>query len=275
MSSEWYSDYVIANGIRIHFHRTGGDKPPLVLTHGITDNGLCWTQLARVLEEHYDVIMYDARGHGLSDAPVQDYADVTQAADLASLIQTLDLGQPDVIGHSLGAVTASVTAANYPDLVHSVVLEDPPWYAGRFEGSPEDRAANAKEWRAQNLQRKSMSRDELIAVCRADNPRWSEAECGPWADAKLQVSPNVFKVMEVPWTPWRQVVGRIRCPVLLITGAPSEGALVTSEVAQEAADVWQDGKIAHIDGVGHCIRREASEQYVALVRAFLAQVHEG
>jgi pimeloyl-ACP methyl ester carboxylesterase len=275
MSNEWYSDSVIANGIRIHFYRTGGDKPPLVLAHGITDNGLCWTQLARVLEENYDVIMYDARGHGLSDAPEQDYADVTQAADLAELIQALELGKPDVIGHSLGAVTASVAAANHPDLVHSVVLEDPPWYSSRLGESPQDRAANAQEWRSQNLQRKSMSRQELIAVCRSENARWSEDECRPWADAKLQVSPNVFKVMEVAWTPWKQVVSRIRCPVLLITGTPSEGALVTPEAAREAAGAWQDGKVVHIDGVGHCIRREAPEQYVALVTGFLAQVHGG
>ena len=42
--NEWQDDYVTANGIRLHYWRTGGDKPPLVLSHGITDSGLCWNR---------------------------------------------------------------------------------------------------------------------------------------------------------------------------------------------------------------------------------------
>ena len=91
MSQTWTSDYAVANGIKIHYTRTGGTKPPLVLSHGITDNGLCWTRLAQFLEPDYDVIMYDARGHGLSDAPQEGYSYTDMAADLAGLIQALDL----------------------------------------------------------------------------------------------------------------------------------------------------------------------------------------
>ena len=40
--SSWTSNTVDANGITLHYWRTGGDKPALVLCHGITDNGLCW-----------------------------------------------------------------------------------------------------------------------------------------------------------------------------------------------------------------------------------------
>lgn len=61
LMGEWLSGDVIANGIRIHYYRTGGDKPPLVLSHGATDNGLCWVRLTRALESEYDVIMPDAR----------------------------------------------------------------------------------------------------------------------------------------------------------------------------------------------------------------------
>ena len=47
---DWQSDYVDTNGIKLHFWRTGGSKSPLVLSHGITDNGLCWTRAALVLQ---------------------------------------------------------------------------------------------------------------------------------------------------------------------------------------------------------------------------------
>ena len=66
--SEWHSGFVESNGIRLHYTRTGGDKPPLVLAHGVTDAGLCWTPLAEALAPEYDAIMVDARGHGRSDA---------------------------------------------------------------------------------------------------------------------------------------------------------------------------------------------------------------
>jgi pimeloyl-ACP methyl ester carboxylesterase len=55
-----------ANGIHIHYLRTGGCKPPLVLLHGLTGSGACWIPLARALEGEYDVLMPDARGHGNS-----------------------------------------------------------------------------------------------------------------------------------------------------------------------------------------------------------------
>ena len=82
--SKWTSGDVVANGIKIHYNRTGGDKPPVVLAHGFTDNGLCWTRAAQVLEQDYDVIMYDARGHGFSDAPESGYSTEDHAADLAA-----------------------------------------------------------------------------------------------------------------------------------------------------------------------------------------------
>ncbi len=40
----WSEGNVAVNGISIHYHRTGGDKPPMLLLHGITNNGLCWTR---------------------------------------------------------------------------------------------------------------------------------------------------------------------------------------------------------------------------------------
>ena len=51
----WVDGYVIANGIRIHYWRTGGDKPVIIMAHGSSDNGLCWTNLAKELTNEYDL----------------------------------------------------------------------------------------------------------------------------------------------------------------------------------------------------------------------------
>ena len=99
--------YVMTNGIRIHYSRTGGAKPVLVLAHGSSDDGLCWTNLAKELEQDFDIIMFDARGHGLSDAPTPSDPPDVQVEDLAGLIRELKLVKPILMGHSMGS--ASVT----------------------------------------------------------------------------------------------------------------------------------------------------------------------
>lgn len=82
--TEWVEGAVIANGVRLHYHRTGGDKPALVIVHGITDMGTTWSRVARALEGDYDVIMYDRRGHGLSEKPETGYTWQVDADDLAA-----------------------------------------------------------------------------------------------------------------------------------------------------------------------------------------------
>jgi pimeloyl-ACP methyl ester carboxylesterase len=86
---EWFSGDVKTNGLRMHYYRTGGEKPPLVLAHGATDSGQCWSRVARTLESEYDVILPDARGHGLSDAPERGYTTSDHAGDLAGFINAL------------------------------------------------------------------------------------------------------------------------------------------------------------------------------------------
>ncbi|MCA6319719.1 alpha/beta fold hydrolase, partial [Phenylobacterium sp.] len=65
-SADWIPGEVAVSGGQLAYHRTGGDGPPLVLSHGLTDNGLCWTRLAEALAPDFDIIMLDARGHGAS-----------------------------------------------------------------------------------------------------------------------------------------------------------------------------------------------------------------
>ncbi len=86
--SNWFTGEVIVNGIQLHYTRTGGDKPPVLFAHGLTDNGLCWTPLVQLLESDYDCIMVDARGHGRSDVPDAGYTD----ADHASRLRRRDSG---------------------------------------------------------------------------------------------------------------------------------------------------------------------------------------
>lgn len=91
MYPHWTECDVLVDGIQIHYTRTGdGSKPPLLLLHGFSDDGMCWLPVARDLEAKYDLILPDARGHGRS-ARVQPGEDVNMAADIAGLIRRLGL----------------------------------------------------------------------------------------------------------------------------------------------------------------------------------------
>ncbi|MEO8957146.1 MAG: alpha/beta fold hydrolase [Ktedonobacteraceae bacterium] len=61
--AHWNEGDVVANGIRQHYYRTGGEKPPLLLLHGFNEYGLTWLRTAKELAGDYDIIMLDARGH--------------------------------------------------------------------------------------------------------------------------------------------------------------------------------------------------------------------
>ena len=271
----WPAFDVVANGIRINCYRTGGrsggrsggNKPPLVLSHGFSDNGMCWPILARALEQDYDVIMYDARGHGLSDAPDEGYTYKDHAADLVGLIQALGLEKPAALGHSMGASTVAAAAAMYPGVIGRAILEDPPW---REPIESEDRGNMVEEWRARIVERKRMSREAVMDQCREEHPTWDEPVLGPWAEANRQLSLKVFSDLGGLSGPWQETAAQISCPTLLITADPDQGGIVTPEVAAEAAELNDQVKIVHIEGAGHSIRREAFEPYVQAVREFLA-----
>jgi N-formylmaleamate deformylase len=269
--AEWQGGDVVANGIKVHYHRTGGGRPPLVLSHGATDNGLCWRRLARALELDFDVVMPDARGHGLSDAPAHGYGSAERAADLAAFIRALGLRRPAVGGHSMGAATTLRLVADHPDLASCAILEDP----GFRDAPPSeaDQAARAARMREQAEARRGASRQALIDQCRADNPSWAEEELGPWAEAKQQVSLSFAGGLRLGERPdWRELLPRVSCPILLITADPERGGIVTPEIAAEAARLAPNLEVVRLGGAGHNVRREQFEGYLGAVRAFLARV---
>lgn len=264
----WESGEVTANGLRLHYTRTGGGKPPLVLAHGFSDDGLCWTPLVQALEADYDCVMFDARGHGRSEGPAEGYGSAPMAVDLREAIAALGLQRPAVLGHSMGAATALMLAGTAPDVPGAILLEDPPafWVARQPPADGQDRMASMRNWIVE-LKRKTGP--ELIAAQRADSPGWSEAEIGPWADSKLRLSFNVLNRDTAPTDDWQTIVGNITCPALLITADPAMGAIVNEESAAALQALVPHLRIAHIPGAGHSIRRDQFERYVEVVRGFL------
>jgi pimeloyl-ACP methyl ester carboxylesterase len=265
----WTDGYVAANGIRLHYWRTGGAKPPLVLAHGSSDDALCWTNLAKELTDRYDVIMFDARGHGLSDPPTAaDPVDV-QVEDLAGLIKGLKLEKPILMGHSMGSASVAWFSAKYPDVPRAVILEDPalvrpaaPAAAGAATPPP-----SVDERRAQVLTRNNMSEAELVAGCMKNSPKWGQSECETWAPSKRRHHPDTVRVNNAQRPPMRDLLPKVAAPTLILK-ADAQGEVRTQN--DEVAKLLPKGRLVHIAGAGHNVRRENKAQTLEVLNAFLA-----
>jgi N-formylmaleamate deformylase len=271
MTYDWQTGYVETNGIRLHYTRTGGEMPPIVMGHGVTDAGPCWTPVAEALAADYDVITVDARGHGRSDAPEVGYGPADQAEDLAGVIIGLGLDRPAILGHSMGAATALVLAGTHPELPGAILLEDPPaWWTERTDSPEVTERRGAMRDRAIRLRQET--RADLLAGQRTEQPGWSDAELEPWADAKQRFSPNVLSVFDQDNgvnVDWPAVLGRITCPALLIVSDPERGGIVTPASATALQSLVPQIEIANVPEAGHNIRRDQFTRYMDVVRAFL------
>jgi len=260
---EWASGTVTANGIAIRYHRTGGSHPPLVLAHGFSDNGLCWTRIARELEDAFDIVMVDARNHGESSRA--DVGPEDLANDLAGVIAALGLGRPALMGHSMGAQTAAEVAARFPDRVARLVLEDPPWRASQPGDDPMARQRDGfRQWLTAMA---GMSVEEIARAGAEASPAWDAEEFPAWARAKQQV--DLRSLEGVSFRPWQSIVPAIACPTLLLYGDPALGGIVDATVAHEAGAANRFVRTQHVAGAGHNIRREQNDMFLAAVRAFL------
>lgn len=267
--SGWSEADLSVEGMTIHYYRTAPPRPAatLLLLHGATDNGLCWMRLALALQSDYDLIMPDARGHGLSSAPHTGYGSLRLAADALAVARALSLDSPILIGHSLGAETAALAASMAPGYVRGLVLEDPPWFDK--EGDPYILRRSASGWRTAIEEQQSKPLQQLIATGRAENPAWDSCEWEPWAESKHQVTPDVSGFVESERPHWSELVGKISCPLLLITGDNGKGCLVSPAAAAKVRQKGRDVTIMNIGNAGHSIRRDQFDEYLGAVTAFL------
>ena len=109
----------------LHHVDLAGDGPPIVLVHGLASCLRLWDGVAGRLQAlGHRVVACDLRGHGLSPKPDGPYDVATMAADVAALIEPLDLGPCLLAGQSYGGTVVMQLAADRPDLAARVVCID-------------------------------------------------------------------------------------------------------------------------------------------------------
>ena len=259
---------VTANGIKLHVYRTNTDKPPLLFSHGRSDNGLCFWPIAKQFADEYEIVLYDARNHGQSENPESSTGLMDRVRDLAGLIAALKLQKPKLVGHSLGAVTVALLAGSYPHVPDCIVLEDPPPFE-LMAAENEQALARHQGWEEFIGAIKEKSVSELVEMIRKESPAWPAAELEPWAQSKLQYHLRPFGEDRIDVAIGKQIVSQITCPTLLITADLDKGSIYPPQAADELVAALPNAKHVNISGAGHNIRREQPDAYLTAVRNFL------
>lgn len=229
------------NGITTHYHRTGGNKPSVVLLHGLMTSGACLTQLAHTLEKKFDVI---------------------------SLIDVLDLKSPVLVGHSMGAMTAAVVASQYHGQLSGLVLADPPFLS--LERQQEVYESDVVNQHRQIL---SQSKDDYITRLRARHIRRSAELIKQFAEARFQTSLQALEILKPAYPDCSELIKSLKIRALLVIGGL--GGIISTEFATELAALNQLLAVEQIKEAGHAIPFDQPERFSNVVQAFLLNlVHE-
>ncbi|HEY3803594.1 MAG TPA: alpha/beta hydrolase [Kofleriaceae bacterium] len=202
---------VVANGVRHHVQRLGKGEPTVVFVHGLVMDNLSsfYFTLANPVAEHASVLLYDLRGHGLSERPTSGYRVADFVADLAAL--TADTGEIDLVGNSFGGLVALAFAAAYPARVRKLALIDA--------------HTGTDGWAAQmtaTLGLQGSARDAKIAESfQSWLGRHSERKRNRLAESAKALVEGTSLVADLRGSPAVDV-SRIACPTLALYGESSD-----------------------------------------------------
>jgi len=262
--TSWMTGVCEANGINIHYLRTGRSKPPLVLLHGLTGSGACWSPLARALEDEYDIVMPDARGHGSSSTPLNGYRYQDYANDVVGLIHELGLATPVVLGHSMGGMTAAVMASQVGTAIRGVILADP-----TFLSLQRQREVHESDVVEQHRRLLSLDKEEVLAQARVRHAHRDPELIELVAAARMRTRLAAFEVLAPPNPEYHRLVSAIDAPILLVI---ADGGIVSLETARELQNLNPRLRVEQIRDAGHGLQYDQPERFATVVRSFLLSV---
>jgi pimeloyl-ACP methyl ester carboxylesterase len=251
------------DGTCLAFEDLGGSGPPALLLHGLAGYAGEWKRSAELLAERYHVFALDQRGHGNSERRPADVSRDAYTDDAAGAIRQIGLGPVTLIGQSMGASTAMLTAARYSELASRLVV---------IEGSPDgpdapDATRQAAKQIGDSLARWPVPFADQDAARRFfaskgfDPDAWTaglEQRDGQlWP--RFEVDTMVACIADVQsrsyWTQWRT----IQCPTLAIFG---ERGMFDAEHQDRVAGALPGCELVRIPCAGHDVHLEAPQAWV-------------
>ncbi|HUL23497.1 MAG TPA: 3-oxoadipate enol-lactonase [Thermodesulfobacteriota bacterium] len=113
------------NGIWMNYELSGKKGAPVVvLSHSLSCNLLMWNPQMDALNPYFQVLRYDTRGHGSTEAPSGSYTLKLLAEDVIGLLDALGMDRVAFVGLSMGGMIGQCLVLNHPHRLKSLVLCD-------------------------------------------------------------------------------------------------------------------------------------------------------
>ena len=234
---------------------------PVILLHGYTDNSRSWSLIGPWLEE-FHVEALDLRGHGSSQIFDCCYGLDRLAHDVVLFMDHVGIEKAHVVGHSLGAMTAAVLAASYPERVDRLVL------ISAATEVPE----GAREWLWDNVPAlvHPVDPDSQFMLDWYWNPNpvdedFLTRERAESAARPPEVWMGVLTALSM--TDWAPLARRITAPTLVIWG--DQDGFFPAETQETLREVLPAARFETFAGYGHNMFWEAPERAGTMIRDFL------
>jgi pimeloyl-ACP methyl ester carboxylesterase len=270
---------VPVNGTVLHYRLAGDTGTPVVFVHGLPGDLDAWDAQLEFFSPMHRVLTYSRRSHPPNPRPAGPvYAPLLHAADLAELLDSLDLAPAHLVGHSFGGYTALVLALGYPDLVRSLVLVEPPVLPLLPQTPAGDAMRRAFQVATIDLARAAFARGDSVAAVRLFNdgangspghfdslpPRERDELVSHAYELRRDLSADPPDLL--PWLPCR-MLDAVQVPVLLLQGEQS--AHVFHVVIDELARCLNTETVATAPRAGHPVHRDNPAYFNAVVRRHL------
>ena len=259
------------------YYEDHGTGQPIVLIHGFPLSGRAWERQERaLLEDGFRVITYDRRGFGKSSQPTVGYDYDTFAADLAALIESLDLRDVDLAGHSMGGGEIARYLGKYgSDRVRrAVIISGVPPYLLKTPDTPNgvpqevfdqiaaglraDRFAYFTEWNK-----------NFFIIDQTLGTRISEEVVRDAWNTAVGASPTGTIACVATWyTDFRADLAKIDVPVLVMHGT-ADRILPIEACGPRTHEAIASSEYLAIDGAGHGLSWTHADEVNEALLSFL------
>ncbi|WP_027487565.1 3-oxoadipate enol-lactonase [Allorhizobium undicola] len=254
----------------LHYRAIGlsPSKPSIVFINSLGTDFRIWDEVVERVAPDYGIILYDKRGHGLSDSGNAPYSINDHVDDLIALLSHLQQGPVIVWGLSVGGLIAQGLYARRPDLVRAMVLSNTAHKIG-----------TAEMWNARIAQIEAGGIESLLGPImeRWFTPRFREAGNALYAGCctmLIQQSVTGYNgtcaaIRDADFT---DTAREIKVPVLCVAG-DADGS-TPAELVKSTAGLIPGSRFAVIENAAHIPCIEQPDAYVAAVRGFLSSLPE-
>ena len=254
------------NGVVIH-HELGGrsNGPAVVFSNSLGTDFRIWDEVADGLADRCRILLYDKRGHGLSEATPPPYHMTDHVEDLAALMRHAGIERATIVGLSVGGMIAQGLAAMHPEMVSSLILCDTAHKIGTTE-MWNDRIATVQEKGIAPLVDGVMQRWFTQAYRAPDNADFVGYSAMLARTSSDGYAGTCAAIRDADLT---ETTRALRMPTLCIVG--DQDASTPPDLVRSMADLIQGSRFEIVAGAGHipCVEQPAAT--TALIRAFIDQ----